>query len=260
MSSLHPTDVSLSIVELAKHGAIDQRNHDGWGVAYYEGPDVRLIKDTGPAGVSDWVPVIETMALRSQIVIAHIRRMSKGAREYRDTQPFVRELGGRKHTFAHNGDLGDTFARSLRLESFRPVGNTDSELAFCSLLGLLEPLWRKADEMPTLDERFVVVDEFAKLIRSLGPANFIYSDGDVVFAHSDVRRQADGAFRPPGLHRLTRHCTEPGGFSSPVVSVAGQAQSVTLLASVPLTDEPWLPVESGRLLVVKNGELVERVC
>jgi hypothetical protein len=33
---------------------------------------------------------------------AHIRRISQGEREYRDTQPFVRELGGRKHTFAHN--------------------------------------------------------------------------------------------------------------------------------------------------------------
>ena len=247
------------MAELAKHGAIDQHSHDGWGVAYYEGPDVRLVKEAGPADISDWVPILTSLKLKSRVVIAHIRRMSRGAREYRNTQPFVRELGGRKLTFAHNGDLGDTFARALPVGSFRPVGTTDSELAFCSLLGLLEPLWRGVDRTPTLGERVAVIEEFAKSIRPLGPANFIYSDGDVIFAHGDVRRQADGVFRPPGLHRLTRHCIEPNAFDTPAVSVTGRSQAVTLLASVPLSDEPWLPAEAGQVLVVKNGELVEQV-
>jgi len=247
----------MSMSELAKHGALEQRSHDGWGMAYYEGPDVRLIKEAGPADRSDWIPVIRSMKLESRIVIAHIRRMSKGEREYRNTQPFVRELGGRKHTFAHNGDLGESFARTLSVGSFRPIGTTDSEFAFCSLLGLLEPLWRRVDKTPTLSERLTVIQEFAKTIRLLGPANFIYSDGDVVFAHGHVRRQADGVFRPPGLYRLTRPCVEPNAFETPPVSITGRTQQgVTLLASVPLSDEPWEPAETGKVLVVKNGEVV----
>ena len=256
MSSLHPTDVRVSITELAKHGAMEMPNHDGWGIAYYEGPDVRLIKEAGPAGNSAWVRFIESMNLRSRIVVGHIRHMTRGKREYRDTQPFVRELGGRMHTFAHNGDLGDAFAAALSIGSFRPIGNTDSEHAFCALLALLDPLWRQPGNAPGLGERLALVNEFATTIRRLGPANFIYSDGEVVFAHGHMRQQQEGGALQPGLHYLTRLCVDPDAFVTPAVSVAGRSQAVTLLASVPLSNEPWATVEPGQVVVVKNGELL----
>ena len=41
---------------------------------------------------------------------------------------------------------------------------------------------------------------------SLGPANFIYADGDVLFAHAHRRMQADGTIAAPGLWRLNRRC------------------------------------------------------
>jgi predicted glutamine amidotransferase len=54
----------------------------------------------------------------------------------KNCQPFVRELGGRVHVFAHNGDLDIGALRAkLPLGGFRPVGDTDSEYAFCALLG-----------------------------------------------------------------------------------------------------------------------------
>ena len=60
-----------------------------------------------------------------------------GARVYRNTQPFIRELGGRMHLFAHNGWL-PPYLRQGRLRNpsrpFNPVGDTDSEEAFCDLL------------------------------------------------------------------------------------------------------------------------------
>ena len=256
MSSRYPTDVNLSIGELAKHGAGDQRSHDGWGIAYYEGLDVRLIKEAGPAGSSDWFPFIASRRLKSCTVIAHIRRVSQGARTYWDTQPFVRELGGRKHVFAHNGDLGDAFEKALKIGTYRPIGETDSEYAFCSLLHDIQPLWDEP-RIPDLSARRAIVDRFARRLRNLGPANFIYADGDAVFAHGHIRRQADGAFRPPGLHSLTRHCLESYDLiDTPALSINAHHQNVTLVASVPLSEETWCATRPGDVIVVRDGERI----
>ena len=58
----------------------------------------------------------------------------------KNCQPFARELGGRMHVFAHNGDL-DAGRLGAPRGSFRPVGDTDSERAFCVLLERLTAIW-----------------------------------------------------------------------------------------------------------------------
>ena len=55
LSSNLPATVSVSIGTLAGHGKVGGSLNDGWGVAYCESTDVRLIKDSQPAGDSDWV-------------------------------------------------------------------------------------------------------------------------------------------------------------------------------------------------------------
>jgi predicted glutamine amidotransferase len=130
-----PSTLNLSISTLASHGAGAVSLRDGWGVAYSEGPDVRLIKDPEPANDSDWVRFIRDHSFRSNIVIAHVRTATMGARVYRNTQPFIRELGGRMHFFAHNGWLPHIFERcEFDSAQFTPIGDTDSERAYCGLL------------------------------------------------------------------------------------------------------------------------------
>jgi glutamine amidotransferase len=68
-------------------------------------------------------------------VIAHTRRATRGTRSYPNAQPFIRELAGRIHLFAHNGDLPGIFeSKAFQPERFNPIGETDSERAFCVLL------------------------------------------------------------------------------------------------------------------------------
>ena len=68
-------------------------------------------------------------------MMSHIRRASQGALTHANTQPFARELDGRMHTFAHNGDLrGLAGLVGAGPQRFNPVGETNSELAFCILL------------------------------------------------------------------------------------------------------------------------------
>ena len=68
-------------------------------------------------------------------MIAHIRHATRGADSLANTQPFVRELGGRVHVFAHNGHSGEAIpADALSGQCYQPIGETDSEAAFCHLM------------------------------------------------------------------------------------------------------------------------------
>ena len=264
MSSRQPATVTFSLEEFAHHGGRSGPHKDGWGIAYYQGRDAWVIKETVPASSSDLVRFIECHPLRSILVISHIRKATCGEVCFENTQPYCRELGGRAHVFAHNGDLVDIHrCPELRLGRIRPMGTTDSEHAFCVLLHLLEELWLNSEGIPRLEDRVAIVSFFASAIRELGPANFLYCDGDALFAHAHRRRHSgEVGFRPPGLYTLCRSCAaEPSapGTKGVSVSPAPGGQQVFLVASVPLTDEGWEPLDEGELVVVSNGASLTRL-
>ena len=258
MSSNIPATLSLSLMKLAEHGGLSGPHKDGWGVAYYEGPDVRVIKEAEAAAESEWVRFLKQHDIRSPIVIAHIRRATMGARSYRNTQPFARELAGRMHLFAHNGWLpGINESPAFKPTRFRPVGETDSETAFCALLGRMSAVWNRPDEIPSPEERLTVVSTFAAELRMLGPANFLYSDGDILFAHGHRRKQGTSSkIEPPGLVYLQRRCGQGRrGFVASGLSIEGADQVITLVASVSLTDEPWQPLDEGEVIAISKGQV-----
>ncbi len=258
-SSLQPARLSLSLGTLASHGAIDGTSPDGWGVAFYQGDDVALFRDAAPAGDSALVRYLATGGPITPLAISHIRRATQGGVTLANTQPFVRELGGRMHVFAHNGNLpGIWGSAAMAMGRYRPVGQTDSEHAFCALMERLATLWDRASP-PPLDARLSVLASFAVELGALGPANFLYADGDTLFAHGHRRIQRpSGRVEPPGLWMLQRHC-HPGDPipDCPAISVmTAGPQTVTLVASVPLTDEVWRPLAQGELVAIRAGEVV----
>lgn len=187
ISSRLPTTVSLSMRLLARHSSRAKHMGDGWGVAFHAGDDTLLIKQPTPADESAWVGFLEGQRVTSRVVICHIRRATQGEVSLRNTQPFARELGGRMHVFAHNGRLAGIerrFAGSCH--RFRPIGSTDSEAAFRALMDRLSLLW-SGSITPSPAERLAVVAELAADLRKLGPANFLYSDGELLFAHGHHR-------------------------------------------------------------------------
>ncbi len=260
MSARFPADVRFSLEAFSRRGGLAGRHKDGWGIAYYVDEDVRLVKEPQPAVGSACLHFIQDHPFSSATVLSHIRRATRGAPAMKNCQPFQRELGGRAHVFAHNGDLDlDALRARMRLESFRPVGDTDSEHAFCALLERLRGPWLRGG-VPPLEERRSLVARFAAEIRALGPANFIYSDGDAVFFHGHKRLHGGGAApHPPGLHLLCRHCAgEARAVAAEGLSVAlGPEQEVVLAASVPLTEEPaWRALDEGELVVARGGRIL----
>jgi predicted glutamine amidotransferase len=257
MSARYPSTVQLSLEEFSRHGGLSGPHKDGWGIAWYDERDVRLVKEAFPAARSACVRFIQDNPFLTRVAISHVRKATKGDVALRNCQPFVRELGGLWHTFAHNGDLpGIEREASMLVEAYRPVGETDSERAFCALLERLRPLWL-AKEPPDLETRLRVIEPFAAELRCLGPANFLYYDGDALFAHADRRFQADGVIRPPGLWRLTRRCAAGGEISAEGLRIEahGAEQEVTLFASVPLTTESWVPLARGDIAVARGGHV-----
>lgn len=260
MSSKLPATVNLSLEELARHGGDTGPHADGWGLAYINGREVQEFREPDAASRSELLPFVSSQRRRGEIVVSHIRKATMGEKALYNTQPFSRELGGRLHLFAHNGDLvipeGLLPARDTHC---RPVGNTDSEQAFCVLLDHVHRLWQQEEGAPEARDRSDAVSRFAAVLRDFGPANFIYTDGQFLFAHGHVRTQPDGHMGPPGLYMLHRSCPAgPATWQTEGVSLAfGEGtQEVTLFASVPLTEENWIPLGEGEVVVVERGRVV----
>lgn len=260
VSMSEPAQLTFSLHTLASRGGAEGRTRDGWGVAFYQAGDVALFREPGAAADSALVRFLEEHGPATRLAISHIRHATRGAVSLANTQPFVRELGGRSHVFAHNGNLpGIEESVALSPESaHRPVGQTDSEHAFCVLLERLRPLWA-VGSAPSLQARLEVLASFAAELRQLGPANFLYADGDAAFAHGHRRiHPGTGRIEPPGLWMLQSHhppiALPPEGTGG--VAIEGPERTVTCIASVPLSAQGWRPLAEGELVAVRHGELL----
>jgi predicted glutamine amidotransferase len=248
MSARFPTTIQLSMSELAAHGGRTGPHRDGWGVGFVQDGDAFLLREPGAASESHWLSFLQGHSLRSELVLAHVRRATQGARLMRNSQPFARELGGRIHLFAHNGMLpGIEEDELFATRRFHRVGDTDSEQAFCALLERLAP--RCEGGLPDLEDRLVEVAAFA--------ANFVYSDADAIFAHAHRRRHDDGTIRAPGLHLLCRRCVaaDDGVQLAGISSSDGPLQDIALVASVPLSAERWEPLPEGSVVALRAGRV-----
>ena len=262
MSSRNPTAVTYSLNEFAALGSGLRHNRDGWGIAYARDRDAFLIKEPRPAIDSVWAKFVAEQAIETSHVIAHVRYATRGKHTMENTHPFRRALGRHTHFFAHNGTLkGIEDAVDEKELLYRPIGETDSELAFCLLLSRLKPLY-EGDEMPAAARRIKVFAGLCNELKKLGSCNFLYFDGEVLFAHAHKRVwEEDGRMsdpKPPGLHiKKCWQCAAQKQLTCPGLDVRGLDKQTVLLASVPLDENGWQPLDEGTVLALKDGEVLE---
>lgn len=252
--SPQPVNARFSLERLAGHAREPGEPVDGWGVALFDGPDVRLYREPEPAGKSAFLHFLEDHLPPSRLLISHIRLATAGEVTLRNTHPFARELGGRMHVFAHNGRLDGIRDVRVTQGCARPVGDSDSEYAFCLLLERLAPLWREGP--PPLAERRRAIAAFAAFLRGFGPANFLYADGEALFAHGHRRRQRSGEVAPPGLWHLSCTCADAEAAmrqAGVAVTPREVPERVEVFASVPLAEGLWRPLAEGELMVIPAG-------
>ncbi len=58
VSSSHPATVTYSMREFARHGGLTADHADGWGLAYVEGRDVNVFRDTDAAADSPYLRLV----------------------------------------------------------------------------------------------------------------------------------------------------------------------------------------------------------
>lgn len=240
-----PTDICFSFTGFRARGGATDVHRDGWGIAFFEGRGVRVFLDPQPSSESPVADLVRHYPIHSLNVIAHIRKATQGTVTLENTHPFMRELWGRYWIFAHNGNLAD-YAPPLD-GSCLPVGQTDSERAFCHLLQGLRLSF--PDGAPDRRTLLAALEDFAAATRPHGPFNFILSNGDCLFAHRSTELYYLERRAPFTLAHL-----KDQDVAVDFSTVTTPDDRVAIIATQPLTDnEAWLPLPVGRVVMFADG-------
>lgn len=246
-----PTAVTFSLTGLAARGGRTDEHADGWGVAFHTEGGSRIFRDDQPASESALAAFLCREPIRATSVIAHIRKATLGAVQLSNCHPFQANWSGRTWSFAHNGTLKD-YAPELPPD-LQPVGTTDSERAFGSLMLMLrqrfgltgQACWRHI--APALQQ-------WADDVAAHGPFNFVLTDGQALYAYCSTQLHLLQRQHPFTRVRL---CDEELSLDLSEDNAPGDL--MTLVATKPLTlGEPWVALQSGELAVLVQGRRQQR--
>ncbi|MBW8734056.1 MAG: class II glutamine amidotransferase [Asticcacaulis sp.] len=155
----------------------------GWGLGWYPGDNKAAILAKDPSArdtaslhgaMQDWD------VFRSTVFFCKVRGAATGY-THLETQPFSRSFAGQDWLFMHNGDLDKTamtrlhFNKSIFLE---PMGRTDSELAFCFLLGKIQDYGART--LAEVDHQVLL--SWLLQLDDMGSADMVISDGTTMAA------------------------------------------------------------------------------
>ncbi len=242
-----PTDVMFSFAGFAERGGRTDHHGDGWGIAFFEDKGLRHFVDHQSAAESPVAELIRHYPIKSRNVISHIRKATQGAVTLENCHPFVRELWGRYWVFAHNGDLKD-YAPRLH-GSFRPVGHTDSERAFC---WLLQELAKSHASVPSIAELTLTLRELVPQVAKHGTFNFLLSNGEALWAHASTN-----LFHVVRQHPFGSATLRDEDLSVNFAEHAAPGDRVAVVVTAPLTtNEAWTPFAPGELKVFVDGAAV----
>ncbi len=246
MNANVPTDIMLSFSGFAERGGRTDEHKDGWGIAFFEGAGLRHFVDHESAATSPVARLIREYPIRSTHVVAHIRKATQGQVSLENCHPFVRELWGHYWVMAHNGDLKGFHPRLHA--AFRPVGQTDSERAFC---WLMQELAKSHAALPSVAELTLTLRELCAELARHGTFNLLLSNGQALWAHCTSQ-----------LHHLVREHPfrtarlQDADLTVDFAQVTQPGDRVALVATQPLTtDEVWTPFAPGELRVFVDGAL-----
>ncbi|HEY0190377.1 MAG TPA: class II glutamine amidotransferase [Kofleriaceae bacterium] len=243
-----PTDITFSFAGLSGRGGRHGPHAHGWGLALYEGNVAHVFREPKPAAVSPLARFVRDYPIKTLLAIAHVRRKTRGKISLANTHPFVRELWGRTFVFAHNGTVKDAFG--LKLGAFRPMGQSDSEHAFCALLSALQHDFR---EPPPRDQLAQAIAAHTRKIGKGGTFNVLLGDSDQLYARCSTK-----------LHYLIRKAPfrkatlTDEDLSVDFAALTTPRDRVALVATMPLTrDETWTTGTPGQMWVFRRGRLVQ---
>ena len=246
MNANTPTDVVFSFTGFATRA---EEHKDGFGIAFFEDKGVRLFVDAQSARDSPVADMVRRYPIRSENIVAHIRKATQGKVALANTHPFVRELWGRYWVFAHNGDLKNY--RPPLHGAFRPVGDTDSERAFC---WLMQELAKAHASVPGTGELSATLAELLPQVARHGVFNAMLCNGQALWAHCSTR-----LFHIVREHPFRRASLQDDDVTVDFAEQTSPADRVAVVVTEPLTkDETWHAFAAGEMRVFEGGTPVAR--
>ena len=243
-----PTDICFSFEGFTARGGHTDEHRDGWGIAFFEGQACRTFHDVQASANSEIANLLHRYPIKSLNTIAHIRKASIGGVNLANTHPFQREAWGQQWIFAHNGDLWNY--NPQKFSHHHPVGTSDSEMAFCSLLNALREEF--PDACPELPVLYKKLHELSEPIAKFGTFNFLLSNGQYLFARCSTKLVyiiREAPFK--NAHLIDRD------IAIDFTQHTTADDRVAVIATEPLTDdEEWTTFKAGELLVFENGQVV----
>jgi predicted glutamine amidotransferase len=257
MNSRLPASLTLSFTGFSQRGGCTDHHGDGWGIAFFESDDsrpgkgIRHFVDKQSAFTSPIAQMLKNYPIKSHNVVAHVRKATVGQVTLENTHPFVRELWGRYWVFAHNGDLKN-FAPHLH-SHFRPVGTTDSELAFC---WIMQELAKSHANVPSVNELTRTLQELIPKISKHGTFNFLLSNGQALWAHATTKLCY--VLRQHPFHEV--HLKDDD-VTVNLAQLNSPQDRLAIIVTEPLTtDEEWTAFAPGELKVFVDGALAHCCC
>jgi transglutaminase-like putative cysteine protease/predicted glutamine amidotransferase len=236
-----------------------RRLPDGWGLGYYPGgePSAVVLKEPAPPQGSIRSQLAKAWEhLESSLFVLHIRTAHWGALTDANTQPFVRSWGRRDWMIGHSGSLAKRPPDASSL--FEPVGSTDTEQVFCTLLSrFAEKGWRSLAEAD-----LSVVRDWLDVMDDDGGLTIALTDGRDLLVYAD--RDEEGL-----IH--VGHLTPPYermvlGDADLVVDLGvrgTKSRKGVIVSSTPMmsSDSPitWTKLPPGHLILIRQGAVIAEV-
>ncbi|ESQ76074.1 class II glutamine amidotransferase [Asticcacaulis sp. AC402] len=228
----------------------------GWGLTWYPGDNKGAVvakdpsaRDTGSlrGAMHDWD------SFRSTVFFCKVRGAATGY-THLETQPFSRAFAGQDWVFMHNGDLDKTalnklhFNKSIFLE---PMGRTDSEAAFCFLLGKVQDYGART--LAEVDHQ-VLLSWFLQL-DDLGSADMVISDGITVaafYGSQSETRLYYSRLKPP--HSEAGYHSDSATFT--LNNPRDTFRTALIFSSTPFDRGDWKPMQKGQLIIARRGAIL----
>ena len=237
-------------------------NHDGWGIGCYPDGKSAIVFKEAVAGHDSLLASFLTsyLPLQSATYLAHIRRASRGKVTTSNTHPFARHYKSLEFQFIHNGTLDKSHLKSeIR---YRPVGETDSEKAFCYLLSRMEA-WKicpvqKGKYIGYTQQQFSTIRNILLDINQYGSISCIFSDGATMFSYRDINGARDLHYlekRQP----LSERELEDEDIKLQVGLKKESEEQGLVITTAPLSDGEWQEFRPGQLIVTQHGQVVANI-
>ncbi|TCS72766.1 glutamine amidotransferase [Sulfuritortus calidifontis] len=221
-------DLSPWLAPFRLRGGQTGDNPDGWGVAAWNETGFDIVKSPEPGHSSEQFAQL-AHTLRSRLLIAHVRKARHPpVPGMLNTHPFRHNCCNRPWVFAHNGLVPEVIEWHPANAPCKPLGDTDSEHAFCHLLTAIADSYANTSEQDWIHR----LAEFAEGTASLGKFNFLLSDGSLLIAYGHDR-----------LHHM---------------EVANAERPYAVIATEALSPGNWQPFAADELRIYRDGMLLAR--